>query len=457
VTLAPQEVVRAPAREWRHYPSYKVSGTQWVGNVPAQWHVSPLKRLVRTSISDGPHETPTFLDEGIPFLSVDSIQQGRLVFEGCRYISLEAHRQYIKKCKPTQGDLLLGKAASIGKVAMVEEATEFSVWSPLALIQPDRDKVESRFLYYTISGVTVQDQIELLSNKNTQKNVGMGDIENLVVPVPSLPEQLAIATFLDKETQKIDALIAKRERLIELLEEKRTALISQAVTKGLDPDVPMKDSGVGWLGEIPAHWRMKRLKHITSLITSGSRDWSQYYSDEGAVFLRIGNLTRTSINLKLDDVQRVDLPDNIEGRRTLVKEHDLVLSITAFIGSVAVAHDVGEAYVNQHIALARPRRDLVNERWVAYSLFSRTGQSQFRLSLYGGTKDGLGLDDVKNLIVPTPPPHEQGFIVSFVEGETARIDALVGKIREHIEKLREYRTALISAAVTGKIDVREET
>ena len=219
----------------------------------------------------------------------------------------------------------------------------------------------------------------------------------------------------------------------------------------------MKDLGVEWLGEIPAHWEVKRLKFVASFVTSGSRGWAQYYSDDGAVFLRIGNLSRTSIALDLEDIQHVSPPDGTEGERTRVKRYDVLISITANIGSVAVvSDDIGEAYVNQHIALTRPKRDIIDSKWFGYCLLSRVGQEQFYALLYGGTKDGLGLDDVRNLFILMPSISEQQTLATYLDYETAKIDALVSRIYEGIEKLKEYSSALISAAVTGKVDVRGE-
>jgi len=181
------------------------------------------------------------------------------------------------------------------------------------------------------------------------------------------------------------------------------------------------------------------------------------YSDTGARFLRIGNLRRRSIDLDLDDIQYVFPPGDAEAERTQVRPCDVLVSITAYIGAVGlVPQDIGEAYINQHIALVRPRTIVIDPKWLAYCLVSRVGQEQFNLSLYGGAKDGLGLDDVKSVAVLLPPLPEQRAIVDYLDRETAKIDALVAKVRGNIVKLREYRTALISAAVTGKIDVREQ-
>jgi len=271
VQWPPGEAVAMTRRRYKPYPDYKNSGVEWLGEIPAGWEVKRLKTLIAEPITDGPHETPEFTIDGIPFLSVDGIQEGELVFEGCRYISEVAHKEYLRKCAPRRDDILLGKAASTGKIARVKVDYEFSVWSPLALIRPDNSEVWPGFLEYALKCAGTQAQIDVLCTSNTQKNISMRDIPVVVVCVAGLKEQRAIAAFLDRETARIDALVAKKERLIELLQEKRTALITRAVTKGLDPNVPMKDSGVEWLGEIPAHWEIKRIRHVVSRIEQG---WS---------------------------------------------------------------------------------------------------------------------------------------------------------------------------------------
>jgi type I restriction enzyme S subunit len=281
-------------------------------------------------------------------------------------------------------------------------------------------------------------------------------VESQVGVLPTLQEQRSIAAFLDRETGKIDALVAKKKRLIELLQEKRTALITRAVTKGLDPDVPMKDSGVEWLGEIPATWKVKRIKNLSRFVTSGSRGWAEYYAEEGPLFLRIGNLRSGSIELNLNDLQHVCPPEGAEGARTRVHPGDLLISITALIGAVAVVpQGLPDAFVNQHLALVRLSDTSVEPRWLAYCVLSRVGQEQFSVELYGGTKDGLGLEDIRSLVVLLPPMTEQRRIVELLDTEDANTESLIRKIREGIEKLKEFRTALISAVVTGKIDVQD--
>jgi type I restriction enzyme S subunit len=433
---------------WKPYPVYKDSGSEFLGEIPEHWEVKRGRFL---------------------FCEIDSRSENGTEL----LLSLTKERGLISREELTErvarADTLVGyKKCYIGDIVMNKMQAWNGmfgyVWQP-GIVSPDytvfRPLHDYNGRYYTRLFTT-----QLYVEEFRWRSRGMGtaflrlntsDFNDVEILLPPITEQYVIASFLDRETTHINTLIAKKERLIELLTEKRSALISHAVTKGLDPTVPMKDSGVEWLGEILVHWEVKRLKFLTSFVTSGSRGWAQYYSDYGAIFLRIGNLSRTSIDPDLSDIQYVCPPQDAEGERTRVNQHDVLISITASIGSIAVMREnIGEAYVNQHIALTRPRQDTIVPRWLGYCLMSQVGKEQFALLLYGGTKDGLGLDDVNNLVVLLPPISEQRAVVSFIDCETSKIDALITKVRAHIEKLKEYRTALISAAVTGKIDVREE-
>ena len=240
-----------------------------------------------------------------------------------------------------------------------------------------------------------------------------------------------------------------------MLEKLRTSIISEAVTRGLDPDVEMKDSGVEWLGRIPKHWNLWKIKHVVEFVTSGSRGWARYYSEEGALFVRITNLQRNSIELNFSKPQRVRPPKGAEGKRTILQSGDVLVSITADIGSIGIVPSgIGEAYVNQHTALVRPAMDVIVPRWLAYSLFSEAGKTQFSMLLQGGTKEGLELNDVRNLIIPLPPRKEQKKIVIHLDEKINVIDKTVDQLQNQINKMQSYRTSLISEAVTGKIDVR---
>jgi type I restriction enzyme S subunit len=396
-----------------------------------------------------------YVDDGFIFLSTPNIKGPKIDFYSVDHIP--AQRYYESpEIMLQNGDVLIAKDGSTLGIANVVRSlpAPATVNSSIAVIRPV-EKLNSVYCFYFLASHYIQSTIGRMKDGMGVPHLFQADLRKFTVLLPPELEQVAIAEFLDRQTSRIGALIEKKERLITLLEEKRAALITRAVTKGLDPNARLKDSGILWLGAIPANWETRRLKYLSNFITSGSRGWADHYSDDGAIFLRIGNLTREGIDLDLSDIQRVQPPPGAEGERTSVNSGDLLVSITADIGSVAVVPDnLAPGFVNQHLALVRLRSDLVSPRFVGYALRAASLQAQFRLALYGGTKQGLGLDDVANLLVTLPPLSEQARIVTNIDSAVRRIKAAVSKTREQIAKFQEYRTALISAAVTGKIDVR---
>jgi type I restriction enzyme S subunit len=411
----------------------------------------PLKFLTAQHVTDGPHETPEFIDEGVPFLSVDGIQNNQLVFEGCRYISSEDHARYSIKCKPNQGDVLLGKAASVGKVAHVDTDIEFNVWSPLAVIRP-RSKKTGRFIYYSLQSALLQMQCDMYSNANTQKNLGMSTIDNFAFASPTDDEAEQIAYFLDHETAKIDALIEKQQRLIELLKEKRQAVISHAVTKGLNPNAPMKDSGVEWLGEVPAHWVTKRLKHISPKIGVGLViNPSTYTRDEGVYFIFGGDVKEYGFDLS--NTRRMSLQDSNSLLPSRLNHRDLVCVRVGYPGITAVVTE--ELTGSNCASVVVVRRGEFNSDWLCAAMNTWIGRQQVELCSYGAAQKQFNVADAIDFLFPVPPPHEQDALADYVAKKLVRFNVLISKAEVQISLLQERRTALISAAVTGKIDVRD--
>ncbi len=276
-------------------------------------------------------------------------------------------------------------------------------------------------------------------------------LAELPLPVPPLGEQRAIADYLDRETAQIDAFIAKNEKLITLLTERRSVAVDRAIGWGTTPDVATGE----WLGCVPNGWSLAPLRRWMRFITSGSRGWGQFYSEEGSeVFLRIGDLQRDRLELRPVARQRVELPVGEEGVRARTQPGDLLISITADLGSVAVI-DVADAgaYVSQHVALVRFDKERLNSRFGAYVVSSSAGKTHFEKAAYGGTKIQLSLPDVREMPIAVPSLDEQVRIVQHLDAVTDDVDEAIETARRAIELARERRAALISAAVTGKIDV----
>ena len=264
------------------------------------------------------------------------------------------------------------------------------------------------FLKFIFDSHEVRAQAEVACNGLTRVGLSQAAIDNLLVPVPPLTEQEQIVRLIRHHLSNIDALIAEQRRLVVLLKEKREGVITHAVTKGLNLDARTKYSGREWIGPVPENWFVARLKADLSFLTSGSRGWAEHYADAGDIFLRITNLRRGDIRLDLDDLQFVIVPPGSEGERTRVKHGDLLFSITAYLGSVAVVpDDLPKAFVSQHIALARLKGDLLTPEWAAFVAISDVGQTYFEMQGYGGAKVQLSLDDVRGLQIVIPPINEQ--------------------------------------------------
>jgi type I restriction enzyme S subunit len=414
-----------------------------------------LKFLLAEHVADGPHTTPEFLPDGVPFLSVDGIQDGELVFDGCRYVSEADHREYRRKTAPRRDDLLMGKAASTGKIARVKVDFEFSIWSPLALLRVDRRIASPAFVEYALKSPEVQYQIDILCTSNTQKNISMDDIPEIQFPLPSLPLQRTIATFLDRKTAAIDALIAKKERLIELLQEKRHALITQAVTKGLDPSVPMKDSGVEWLGKIPADWEVSRIKFIAKLESGHTPDRSvpAYWTESNQIpWVSLNDTKRLAESDLIDDTTlHVNELGLANSSAHLLPAGVVVFTRDATIGKAAIT--TCPMAVSQHIIawVCGPSVLPGYLLRVFYAMEEELGRFTM-----GATLRTIGMPDVKKLVTPVPPLAEQSLIVKHLEDAAARSAALIAAVGSQITALLEHRQALISAAVTGKIDIPGE-
>ncbi|MFS2221023.1 restriction endonuclease subunit S [Pantoea sp. B65] len=440
--------------KYQPYLEYKESGIAWLRGIPVDWDKLTLKYALERTITDGPHETPVFIDQGVPFMSVDSIQNNQLVFDGCRYISKEDHKRFAKKCLPKRGDLLLGKAASVGKIAHVTTDQEFNVWSPLAVIRVNPNKYDSRFLYYCFQSLLLQYQCQIKSNSNTQANLGMGDISNLQFVAPTLLLQRTIAAFLDYETARIDRLIAQQQRLIELLKEKRQAVISHAVTKGINPDAPMKESGVEWLGQVPEHWSSTRIGWCCQIGNgcTPSRDKPEYWSEGTYPWLNSSKVNDLEIVAADQFVTKTALS---ACSLPIVPAGSIVMAITGegkTRGSVAITFI--EATLSQHLSFMTVTSCNVLPDYLLLWLESQYQKIRFESEGWGSTKAAITCSDIKAYPLPEPPLDEQLRIVNYVKEKKLRFGKLIERSEYMVTQLRDRRTALISAAVTGKIDLR---
>lgn len=434
------------------YPAYKDSGMPWLAEVPEHWEVLPNRALF-SDVKEREHPDEEMLSVTI---TNGVICRRSLLADTSKKDSSREDRSAYKLVQP--GDIAYNKMRAWQGAIGVSQYR--GIVSPAYVVQRPRKGAESRYLHYLFRTPAFAKEAERWSYGITSDmwSLRPEHFKMIYACLPPLPEQTAIVRFLDHADRRIRRYIHVKQKLIKLLEEQKKAIIHRAVTRGLDPTVRLKPSGVEWLGDVPGHWEVKRLRNLVVRVTSGSRGWSNYAADFGPLFIRIGNLTRGSIDLDLSEVVRLNLPSWVLGEktRTRAEPEDILLSITAFIGSVAVVPEtIGEAYVSQHVACCRLTDDAANARWVAYVLLSPIGKTHGTLCMYGGTKQGLSLDDVKNHVVLLPPRPEQDLLVQHIESEAHATDLAIRTAHREISLLREYRTRLIADVITGKLDVRE--
>lgn len=427
----------------------KDSGVPWLGAVPAHWELLPALAVYK------PRQVKNI---GMVEKTVLSLSYGRIVFkpeEKLRGLVPESFETY-QVVEPSNIIVRTTDLQNDRRSLRIGHAKDRGIITSAYLCLETTSKVENEF------GDQYLNAYDLLKiiygyGSGLRQNLDFQDIKRMPVLVPPKDEQAAIVRFLDHADRRIRKAILGKQKLIKLLEEQKQAIIHRAVTRGLDPNVRLRPSGVEWLGDLPEHWETLPVRRLVSFVTSGSRGWANYYTDSGYIFLQSGNLGR-SMSLNLAKIQHVSPPSGAEGERTRVQRNDVLVCITgALTGNVALVEiDFPmPAFINQHVALLRPRDQLMLPRFLALALHSEIGKSQFKTNEYGGTKQGLGLNDVKSVFVPIPPTDEQALICKALEEETKIVVSTVAKAEEEIALLREYRTRLVSDVVIGKLDVRE--
>lgn len=435
------EITLAGSRRLPRYSDSEPSTIRFVDRIPSHWRTEKLKHVASVRFSSVDKKT----EEGetpVRLCNYTDVYNNDRIVDDPNFMAATASPDEIARFTLMKGDVLITKDSEAWNDIAVPAYVSADMPGVLcgyhlAHIRPNTEKLDGAFLSRAFSAEGIREQFHIAANGITRYGLPNRAIAGAFFPIPPLDEQCAIAAFLERETIKIDELIKKKTRLISLLNDKREARITAAVT-----------AKIGDSKSVP-------IKRFLTFTTSGSRGWAEFYSDEGDLFIQSGNLNRR-LGLDLSVVQKILPPDGAEAIRTMIQRDDILICITgAYTGNVAVVDfDPPRAFINQHIALLRVDGRRAVPRFLAYLLASSFGQGHFKASQYGGTKQGLGFDDILSVVVSLPPLIEQERIVQELDSEIALIEQTSSKIEECIRKLRQYRSAIVSAAVTGQIDVR---
>ena len=329
----------------------------------------------------------------------------------------------------------------------------------LMRVKPNREKYVPKFLYYFLASSITKERVKRLVSTTTYPNLKVDDYVDNSIPIPcSYDEQTQIANFLNHKTQQIDELISVKERKIELLQEYRASLIHEAVTKGLDPNVEMKPSGVEWIGNVPKHWEVKKIKYLARLISKGTTPTTigREILDHGEIrFIKAENIVDNQV--KLDPEYYIDEETNQMLKRSQLRENDILFVIAgATIGKVSVVRrEHLPANTNQAVSFIRPHGKELPE-FIYHWLQSDYIQQTIWREVVQSAQPNLSMEDLGNLYIPYPSIAEQERIVDYISNKIRSIAQLLQQVYRQFELLKEYRQSLISAVVTGKIDVRNE-
>lgn len=426
--------------ELRRYTDYKDSGVPWLGEIPSHWEAKRIKFVVN-NINKKVEASETELR----YFGLENIES----FTG----KLKNHIELISEGVGNEfgsGDVLFGKLRPyLSKVYLTNQA---GLASTEALILRSTESIEPKFLKYYCLSPDFIDQVNGTTFGSKMPRASWDGISSFKITYPNLDEQQAIVNFLDSELEHIDMLISKQQQLIEKLAEQCSAVITHAVTKGLDPNVPMKKSGIEWIGDIPEHWEGFKITHLIETIGSGTTPKSSnydYYGDEGVLWVTTSELRESVITDTKKKLTEAALED-YSTLKVFPKNSVAIAMYGATIGRLGI---LGEEATFNQACCVYSESEMIHYKFLYYWLWYRR---PILISLSnGGGQPNLNQDDLRKLKIPIPSMIEQKEIVDYLDKETQKIDQMSESNKSIVAKLQEYRAALITQAVTGKIDVRD--
>jgi type I restriction enzyme, S subunit len=449
------------------HASYKASGIEWLGNLPEHWDVKRLKYVAEILTSGVWGDDPETEGDGWPVATTANISPlGEIDVAGMhiRLLSKEELRKGL--CRP--GDTIVvkssGSASSVisGKCAMVRPEHGAICFSNFTLrVRPIDGRLNPFFAWSFLSSGIVRAQVRLMVSTTTYPNLQVPEYISFLVPQPPPDEQQAIAAFLKRETARVDRLVSKKRELIERLTEKRIALISRTVTLGLPPaaaraaglpeNPPLKPSGIEWLGDIPEHWEAAQLRRKAHIFDCKHR--TVPFIDEGIPLASIREVHGFEVDLsKANQTSEDEYLALIEGDRR-PRVGDIIYSRNATVGDAALVTTSERFCMGQDVCLIRAPKH--HAKYLLYLFRSAPLIEQVESLMIGSTFRRINVGQIHAFWICIPPLSEQAAIAAYLDIETARLDSLLQKVEEAVERFQEYRTALVTAAVTGKIDVRK--
>jgi type I restriction enzyme S subunit len=441
----------------RKYPEYKDCGIEWLDEVPKHWSVNQLRRVAEVNNSNV--NKKSYEDETpVRLCNYTDVYYNEYITDEMELMQSTASESEIDQYTLEEGDVIITKDSEdwddIGVPACVAEPlTNVLCGYHLTILKGHEGEMDGRFLLRALQSSGIKEQLHVAARGITRYGLSLRDMKRLLLPIPPLEEQRSIAAYLDRKTAQIDTLIAKKQRLIDLLQKQRTAVINRAVTQGLDPDAPMQDSGIEWLGEVPAHWDVTKLKFKAKSVSTGSTPSTkqpEFYEGGQVDWYGPGDFGER-VYLSSSERRITELALE-KGKAPLYEPGTvLIVGIGATLGKVGIVED--RCSSNQQIN-AVAFKDDYNPYYGVHYLNSIS--SVLTSWSNSATLPILNQTQTKQLPVLVPPKEEQDEIVQYISRVDEEVQKVIQREKAVIELLQELRTSLISEVVTGKIDVRDE-
>ena len=437
----------------KKYEAYKNSGIEWIGQIPEGWSVIPMKHYfyMKGRIGWQGLKADEFTEDGPYLVTGTDFVNGKVCWERCYHISEERFNE-APEIHVEKGDLLITKDGTVGKLALIDEKPEkVSLNSHLLILKKKKNNVDNHFVYWALQSINFKDYTGLASSGSTMASLSQEKIGEYPLLFPSPSEQQAIASYLDYKVGQIDASISAINTQIDDLKSYRQSIISEAVTKGLNPDVPMKDSGVEWIGEIPESWDCTKLGWIYMNMGSGTTPDTNnlnYYSEDGVNWLQTGDLNDSEVIMTSKHVTELAIKER--GMKLYPAGSIVIAMYGATIGKVGLLKI--ETTTNQACCVL-PNVDNMYNRYVFYTV--QSSKTALLAKSAGGGQPNISQTIIKEHKIPIPSLDEQFVIADYLDSKTSKIDTAIKSLEAQRDDLNALKQSIISEAVTGKIDVRD--
>ena len=442
--------------KFKRYDSYKNSGVEWLGEIPSHWEKISIKRLITLLTDYTANGSFADLAKNVQYLDEPNYAQLiRLTDirndfkEKGVYISKKSY-EYLSKSSLFGGELLMANVGAYsGYSFLLPEKLNFkaSLAPNMFLIKFNQKQIDNKFVFYALNCHVILNRLVLIATSTAQPKLNKDNVRSIFLPLPPKDEQEKIASYLDEKIAKIDASISGKEKFIELLKEQKQIIINDAVTKGLNKNAKFKNSGVEWLGQIPSHWEMKKIKFVSNIYNGATPASGAEKFWNGDIYWATPTDFNESIYIYHTERKITKLGLNSCGT-TLVPKSSIIMTTRAPIGNIAITKN--ELCTNQGCKAIVTNKN-IESKYVFYTFFTK---SDFLNSLGSGTTFmELSAKELKNIKIPLPPKDEQEKIVEYIENKISKIDKLLNLEQECIKSLKEYKASLIDSVVTGKVKV----